>query len=130
MKNSFRSGLNFKLRQPQRNLFVFSLLFMLIFSVLSVYMLTANAADPVYVGTETELRNAITNATGPTVIALNNDIQLTNTPLSITSGKDITLISSGTSVFFKLIGVSGTNTITINSGGVLELDTVYPKPAF
>ncbi|MCL2686621.1 MAG: InlB B-repeat-containing protein, partial [Candidatus Bathyarchaeota archaeon] len=88
-------------------------------------MLTANAADPVFVGTETDLRAAITNAAGPTIIALNNDIQLTNTPLSITSGKDITLISNdGTGVFFKLIGVSGINTITINSGGALELDGI------
>jgi len=118
MKTNFKQ--KFKQHYSRREFFAFSLIFVLMFSALSVGMLTANAADPVYVTTETELRNAITDATEPTVIVLNADIQLTSTPLSIGTGKDIMLTSSGAG-FFRLIGAPGTDTITVTDGGVLEL---------
>ncbi|MDR0492401.1 MAG: hypothetical protein LBH74_02000, partial [Nitrososphaerota archaeon] len=73
---------------------------------------------------ETALRDAVTGAMGHTIIALTHDIQLTSTPLNIATGKDITLISNGTGEFFKLIGASGTNTITISTSGILDLDGV------
>ena len=52
---------------------------------------------------EMELRNAINNAVGHTVIALDNDITLTK-QLVIPMSKDITLTSTSKSEFFKLIG--------------------------
>jgi hypothetical protein len=85
---------------------------------------------------ETELKNAINNVAGPTNIALNNDITLTES-LIIPDGKDITLTSAGDKHFFKLFGVNGAdvysngvlyadvgNTIVIESGGVLRLDGI------
>jgi hypothetical protein len=55
------------------------------------------------VSNETELRNAINSAKEPTTIALSNDITLTE-KLDIPTNKDITLTSTSTSKFFKLIG--------------------------
>ncbi|MCL2432166.1 MAG: hypothetical protein FWD10_06355, partial [Candidatus Bathyarchaeota archaeon] len=72
-------------------------------------------------GSETALRDAVTNAVGPTVIVFTADIQLTGTPLNIVAGKDIVLTSNSSGVFFRLIGVSGQVTITVAFGGVLEL---------
>jgi len=123
MKTNFKPIFKTKLKQHEfrRSFFALSLIFVLMFSVLSatsVFM--ANAAGPVYVATETELRAAVNNAVEPTLIVFTADIQLTSTTLTIASGKDITLTSSGTG-FFKLIGAPGTNTTTINTGGTLEL---------
>ncbi|MCL1976925.1 MAG: hypothetical protein FWG55_02275, partial [Candidatus Bathyarchaeota archaeon] len=122
MKTNFKPIFKTKLKQHQshRNFLVLSLIFVLMFSALSASMLMANAAGPVYVATETELRDAINNAVEPTLIVLSADIQLTGTTLNINAGKTITLSSSGTG-FFKLIGTPGESTITINDGGVLEL---------
>ncbi|MDR0318938.1 MAG: autotransporter adhesin family protein [Nitrososphaerota archaeon] len=80
----------------------------------------ARPADNV-VSNEWELRNAIINAIKPTVIALDNDITLTNSTLTIPAGKDITITSNGKNEVYKLIGVAGESTITIDEGGVLSL---------
>jgi len=83
---------------------------------------------------EMELRNAINNAVGPTVIALDNDITLTK-QLVIPVNKDITLTSTSTSKFFKLIGGdTGRSTlgpteypqavINVEGSGALRLDGI------
>jgi hypothetical protein len=81
-----------------------------------------------------ELRNAVNNTIKPTVIALNNDIALTD-QLVIPVNKDITLTSTSTSRFFKLIGGdTGRSTlgpteypqavINVDGSGVLRIDGV------
>ena len=118
MKKNFKPTFKTKIRHhSRRDFFVFSLIFVLMFSALSAGILTA-AAVPV--STETELRNAINNAVGPTVIELTADIHLTGAPLTINADKDITLTSSGTNNF-RLVGVPGTFTITVNDGATLDL---------
>jgi len=121
-RQNFKS--KFKHHHSRRDFFVFSLMFVLMFSALSSGIFTVDAAGPVYVSTETELRNAISDAMEPTVIVLTADIQLTGTTLSIDAGKDITLLSSG-SGFFKLFGTPGTFTITVADGGILELAGIF-----
>ncbi len=86
------------------------------------------------VSNEMELRNAVNNAVGPTVIALDNDITLTK-QLVIPVNKDITLTSTSTSKFFKLIGGdTGRSTlgpteypqavINVEGSGALRLDGI------
>ena len=81
-----------------------------------------------------ELRNAVNNAVGPTVIALDNDITLTE-QLVIPANKDITLTSNKESELYKLIGTSydeygvivggsSVSTITVDSNGALKLDGI------
>ncbi len=96
---------------------------------------TAHPTSDRIVGNEIELRNAVSNAVEPTVIALDNDITLTE-QLVIAANKDITLTS--TSKFFKLIGgdrelvrnedgipVSFSDAVIIVEGsGVLRIDGV------
>ncbi len=65
---------------------------------------TADLTPDRIVSNEMELRNAVNTAVEPTVIALDNDITLTK-QLVIPVSKDITLTSTSTSEFFKLIGV-------------------------
>jgi hypothetical protein len=64
---------------------------------------TADRTPVRIVSNEMELRNAVNNAVEPTVIALDNDITLTE-QLVIPVNKDITLTSTSSSKFFKLIG--------------------------
>ena len=74
--------------------------------------------------TESFLRLIVANPnTRVEVITLVNDIQLTGSSLVIPANKNIKLISTGGSAgtFFRLIGPSGKDTITIDNGGVLEL---------
>jgi hypothetical protein len=95
----------------------------------------SGASDRV-VSNERELRTAVNNAAGSTVIALANDITLTE-PLIIPVDKNITLTSASASKFFKLIGgETGRLAITPNeynfpvsvidveSSSVLRLDGV------
>ncbi|MCL2359658.1 hypothetical protein [Candidatus Bathycorpusculum sp.] len=75
-----------------------------------------------------ELRDAVTNAEGHTVISLNKDITIDQS-LDIPANKNITLTSSSKTTFFKLIattshGTSSCNTITVEDGGVLTLDGI------
>jgi hypothetical protein len=86
------------------------------------------------VSNEMELRNAVNNAVGPTVIALDNDISLTE-QLVISANEDITLTSSSTNSFFKMIGGdTGRSTlgpaeypdavINVEGNGVLRIDGI------
>ncbi len=118
-----------------------TLLVLLIATFLSVGFLTpvagqttANRTPDRVVSNETELRNAVTNAVGPTVIALDNDITLTE-QLVIPANKDITLTSTSTSKFCRLIGGdTGRSTlgpaeypeavINIKGSGALKIDGI------
>ena len=75
------------------------------------------------VNNESELRNAVKNAIGSTVIRLDKDIQLTES-LNITKNKDITLTSNKASGYYKLIGVHRQSTIVVETGGTLKLDGI------
>jgi len=78
------------------------------------------------VNNEAELRDAINNA--PTkksyTIAFNNDITLTGSSLVIPANKDITLTSNKIIGYYKLIGPSYGDTLTVEDGGVLKLDGI------
>lgn len=87
---------------------------------------------PVRIVNEMDLRNAINTAVEPTVIALDNDITLTE-QLVIPVNKDITLTSTSASKFFKLVGGdTGRSSLgpgefaqaVISVWGVLRLDGV------
>jgi hypothetical protein len=68
----------------------------------SISPFALGASDKI-VNNELELKNAVNNAVGPTVIALANDITIME-QLVIPIDKDITLTSISASEFFKLIG--------------------------
>jgi hypothetical protein len=94
-------------------------------SVFNNIPFSASAADPdFYVNNQADLRDKIANAPDGinTIIAFTGDIQLASTPLTIPAGKDITLVSDDDNALWKLIGVSGQNTITVN--GVLTLNGI------
>jgi hypothetical protein len=76
------------------------------------------------VSNETELRNAINNAAGSTIITLNKDITLTETTLTIPAGKEITLTSNKATGYYKLISADGKSTITVEGSGALRLDGI------
>jgi predicted outer membrane repeat protein len=95
---------------------------------------TADRTPDRIVSNEMELRNAVNNAVGTTVIALGNDITLTE-QLVIPVNKDITLTSNKESGSYKLIGTSyneygvivggsSVSTITVESNGTLKFDGV------
>lgn len=108
---------------------LFSSCFISIFSC-GVSPFVLGASDRI-VRNEMELRYAVNSAVGSTVIALDNDITLTEV-LVIPVDKDVTL--TGTSKFFKLIGVDARITlgpaewpdavIIVAGAGVLRLDGV------
>jgi predicted outer membrane repeat protein len=76
------------------------------------------------VTTEVELQNVISNSVKPIVIALANDITLTDS-LVIPYSKDITLTSNNSeNTFHKLIGADGESTIVVETRGVLKLDGI------
>jgi hypothetical protein len=78
------------------------------------------------VSNETELVAAVNGAVGFTIIALNNDIVLTD-ELVIPANKNITLTSTGDSKF-KLFGANGTvsyeDTIVVGNKGMLRLENI------
>jgi hypothetical protein len=79
------------------------------------------------VSTELELRNAVNNATSGVFVAISlaNDIQLTETTLTISANKHIKLTSTTNGgKFFKLIGASGADTLTVHKDGLLVLDGI------
>lgn len=97
----------------------------------------ASGESDTVVSNETELRNAINNAqAGKSVaIALDQDITLTESTLTILANKDITLTSNKESELYKLIGTSydeygvivggsSVSTITVESNGTLTLDGI------
>jgi hypothetical protein len=95
---------------------------------------TADRTPDRIVSNEMELRNAVNTAVGPAVIALDNDIALTE-QLVIPANKDITLTSTSTSKFFQLIGGdTGRSTlgpaeypeavINVKGSGALKIDGI------
>ena len=111
-------------------LFVFLLSMVLLFSSLCVSVFDGNISsfvsevpDQVVVNTEAELINAVDNAVGSTVIALNGDITLLWS-LVISGNKNITLTSNRATGFYKLIGPNDQSTIGISAGGVLTIDGI------
>jgi len=76
------------------------------------------------VGTETDLKAAISNAANnvPVVITIDKPIALTGS-LAISANKHVTLASSGNTEL-ELFGVANANTITIENRGVLMLDGI------
>jgi hypothetical protein len=125
-----KSRVNLRCIHNQKILVFVFLLFIMILvssSFVSVFggvsPFVSGAPDKV-VSTETELRNAINNAAGSTIIALNKDITLTETTLTIPAGKEVTLTSNKASGFYKLTGVTNRHTITVDSGGALTLDGI------
>jgi len=112
----------FKRYYLSKGLMFVSLVFVLFVSLfVCISILTIEAQTTINVGDQTTLRDAVTNAVGPTVISLNADITLTSTALSIPNGKDITLTSNRVTGFYRLNGPSGVNTITVANGGRLTL---------
>ncbi|MCL2868097.1 MAG: hypothetical protein FWF27_01470 [Candidatus Bathyarchaeota archaeon] len=108
----------------EKNVLFVSLLSMLLFvSLLSCSVLVVVGADAAVMD-EPELNAAITSAPlgVSTVVTLGKDITLTGA-LSIISGKNITLVSDGTSEF-KLVGVNDESTISVESGGILFLNGI------
>jgi hypothetical protein len=89
----------------------------------------ALGATDVIVSNESGLREAINNAVGPIIITLNKDIVLTESPLVIPYGADVTLTSNSKLAnslgveFFSLKGVDCDRTIFV-CGGILNLDGV------
>ena len=109
-------------------LFFLSLLFvMVLFSSCFVSVsidgssFVVGTSDKVVVNDETELRNALQDVEGPIVIALDKDIKLTKSYISISSGTYVTLTSNNIHNFFKIIGLDGQSTIEVR-GGVLVLE--------
>ncbi|MCL1977839.1 MAG: hypothetical protein FWG55_07060 [Candidatus Bathyarchaeota archaeon] len=128
MDMNVRVKFNFHRFYSRRVLFFVSLLFVIAlacsgftstFTGMSSFVL--GVPDKI-VNNETELKNALNSATGPTIIKLNNDITITET-LIIPANKDITLTSS-LFKFYKLIGASGVDTLTVEGSGVLILDGI------
>jgi len=127
---------------PSKAFFVSLLIGVMLFSCFLFSMFSTDVSPFVLgasnqvVSNELELRNAINNAVGSTVIALDKDITLTE-QLSIPVDKNITLTSTSTSKFFKLIGGdvdvyfapdywphSGA-VISVEDGAVLKLDGIF-----
>ena len=86
----------------------------------------AIGASDVVVDNETELREAVNNASfrGSTTIALNKDITLTDTALTIPANKDIILTSNKATGYYKLIGADEREVISIERGGALRLEGI------
>jgi len=117
-----------KLCVSHRSLLLTSLLVVILasfcfISVLNDVSLFALGVSDKIVNNESELRSAVNNAAGSTIVALNKDIVLTGS-LNITNNKDITLTSSKTVGYYKLIGAEGMSTIFVAGGSVLKLDGV------
>ena len=105
--------------------------FILVFRGVSPFV---SGASDIVVNNEAELKDAINNAAGPTIIALNKDITLTES-LAIPANKDITLTSTSTTKLFKLIGTDRyreydvvtygyPDTIIVKGDGVLRLNGI------
>jgi uncharacterized repeat protein (TIGR02543 family) len=107
-----------------KKLFFVSLMAVLLLASLfvGVFAPSAEGQTAIHVGTETELKTAISNASNgvPVDIILDKEIGLTEGTLIISANKDITLRSNGNAEF-ELFGASGAYTITIENQGVLTL---------
>ena len=129
MANMFRMLLNHgHLIQTMKKLLnaenLRSIVLTLLVSVLFVGMFvpSVEGQTAVNVGTEAELRAAVSNAANgvSVVISLDRPIGLTGGVLIIPANKDITLRSSGNAEF-ELFGASGAYTITVENQGTLTL---------
>jgi len=96
--------------------------FLVSFLFVGVFTPRVEGQTTVHVGTESELRAAVSNAAnGVRVdITLDKEIGLTGSSLIIPANKDITLRSNGNTEF-ELFGTSGANTIMVENQGVLTL---------
>ncbi|MCL2172373.1 MAG: hypothetical protein FWB84_01810 [Candidatus Bathyarchaeota archaeon] len=142
MRRNVKSKVNLRHICRRWGLLFVSLLFVAIFvssgcvslfSGVSPFVL--GVSDQIVVRNEVELRSTVNNAVKPTIIALDNDITLTE-PLVIPVDKDITLKSTSTSKFFKLIGKdlevyfapdywpSTGAVISVEGGAVLRLEGI------
>ena len=86
--------------------------------VVALGTVTAAAADETTVTTEDELKSAIENAQDGDVITLGNDILLTGTPLTLTSGKNITINGMNHAINFD--GVNVKTAFTGSAVGKIE----------
>jgi hypothetical protein len=126
-------------RRTMLMLFVFLLFGLLVFSVVFCVMVDNNEASfleegvipsvlesgAIYVKTEAELRNAIHNAVGMSVvIATIEDIYLTDSALSIPDTANVTLASDSKYGVCKIFGTVGDSVIIVEAGGVLMLDGI------
>jgi len=122
----------------RKSLLFVSLVFALLVSSFSSCMLMAQgfatipSDDVVYVRDDDSLRKAITDTAvlgGPVVIVFERNIALIGSTLTIPAGADVTLTSdialasSAGVEFFRLFGVAGYDTITVN-GGTLVIDGI------
>jgi len=96
------------------------------YSAFSGIVSFATGTSDVVVDNETELRDAVNNASfrRSTIIALNKDITLTDTPLTIPVNKDIILTSNKATGYYKLIGADEREVISIETGGIFRLDGI------
>lgn len=79
----------------------------------------------IYVKNEVELRNAINNAIGTSVvIAPIEDIHLTESSLSIPDAANVTLSSDNKYGVCKIFGASNNSTIIVEDGGILTLKAI------
>jgi hypothetical protein len=122
-------SINFKFMteiQPSnyKKTLLISLISVLLISALAIGIFAPNAEgqSTIHVGTETELRTAISNAATsvPVDITLDKEIGLTGGTLTIPANKEVTLRSNGNAEF-ELFGASGTNAIAVENRGVLTL---------
>jgi hypothetical protein len=115
----------------RKKLLVISLVIVVLVGFLFVYVLLVDRGGSIHVKSEAELRKAIDDVPfdGSAVIILDKDISLIGT-LVIPIGKDITLTSNQAVDFFKLIGATGVSIVSVETGGVLRLDTRLTKQAF
>jgi hypothetical protein len=107
------------------SLFMIVLVFSCFVPVFSGVSFFVSGASDKVVSNEVELVNAVNSAVELTVIALDNDIVLTD-ELVISANKNITLTSSGGSKF-KLFGANDTvvykDTIVVEDKGMLRLES-------
>ena len=109
-----------------RKALIFISLIFTVTMVFSCFISVFNDVSPFASGTpdkivsnETELLDAVNNATEPTLIALDKYITLTQ-PLVIPTDKNITLTSNKINVFYKLIGPRE-NTIIVANQSTLTI---------
>jgi hypothetical protein len=83
------------------------------------------ASNILYVKNEVELRNAVDNPVGASiVIAPTADIYLTNSALNIFNSVNVTLTIDSKHGVCKIFGATNNSTIIVEDGGVLILDGI------
>jgi len=101
-----------------------SLLFIIVLVFSCLFFVFNNVTPDYVVSNKTELENAVNNAVGHVIIALDRDIQLTES-LTIPANKNITLTSSNSrNGFYRLIGANGVSALVVENGGVLRIEGI------